>query len=108
MCEIKNSANEYAQKRYPRPCVHDAYSGARNGFIAGVNFAQKWNLVDQLLPPDQCIVLTKVDYPGVGFDITYDIALYVKDIKEWVVRRHYSNPKFKYIPTHWRPIEIIE
>ena len=52
MDKIKEAANKYAEERYSRkehPAA-DAYSGARNGFIAGAMYRQPEidNLVNKL------------------------------------------------------------
>jgi hypothetical protein len=61
MKTIKERANDYAETRYSRSKhpTADAYSGARNGFLAGVEEAQYWIGVDEALPELDVPVLVK-------------------------------------------------
>jgi hypothetical protein len=62
MIELKELANKYAESHYSRTgpqAKSDAYSGARNGFIAGVNFAHRWARFSDELPPSGVEILAK-------------------------------------------------
>jgi hypothetical protein len=62
MKTIKEIANEYAETWYSRTgpqAKSDAYSGARNGFIAGVNFATRWISINDEKPEKNTMILVK-------------------------------------------------
>ena len=52
MKTIKEAANNYAETRYSKKenPTADAYSAARNGFIAGVEFTKQWTRIEDELP----------------------------------------------------------
>ena len=97
MKTIKDTANKYAESRYSRKAhpTADAYSAARNGFIAGYEFAQQWINVNDELPEENVYVLVMQD------DSDYTDIAYLED-GEW----YYSNNdlQLSFNPTHWRNI----
>jgi hypothetical protein len=99
MKTLKEIANTYAETHYPNGCVSNAYSGARNGFMAGVNFAQKWNSVNDKLP-------NETGWNKAPYLVKTEIGLSVAG---------YTNGWFHYkgglclknsSVTHWRYIEL--
>ena len=75
----------------------NAYFG--NGFRAGVEFAQRWINIEKELPKidesgESDLILMKIDH------FVY-VGNYTED-GEWVELITGE----KYIPTHWRPIEL--
>jgi len=115
MDKIKEAANKYAEERYSRKehPTADAYSGARNGFIAGVEFAQQWISVDDEFPPINENVFIKFDFFG-GIELNLDEH---ERISYTVGHRFTAGGEIRWAhsshgflrsikPTHWRPIEL--
>jgi len=96
MKTIKDIANEYAETRYSRKEHQsaDAYSAARNGFIAGFNFAQQWVNGKEELPEEGSMILLKGFSGGVAVQVA---TLYIlEELKR-------KNGRY----THWKQI-ILE
>ena len=99
MKDIKVHARIEADRTYPMSDDDSPnYNGFLKGFVAGLDFAQRWISTEEKLPKNEDVVLLKIMFKGscfidVGyFDITDKIFYSTTDIT------------VKY-PTHWRPIE---
>jgi len=75
-----------------------------NAFLAGVVFAEGWISIDDELPEENQMCIAKIEFDGFPEETTYSIAMYVKDIEQWVIEIHYYFPDYIYKPTHYRPI----
>ena len=93
MDKLKEKANAYAEMWYPKGSEHDAYSGARNGFMAGFNCAKRmveWidvNNKERPIPKDRKDILIKLENGKV-----------YRFEEDWQSERK--------IVTHWRFINI--
>ena len=86
MKTIKEAAHEYFRKAQ----LHLAPAGSEYGFVAGVEFAQRWIPIEEELPPvsQQVIVKLKNDWHTCTWLLGDGTFAY--------------NVK----PTHWRPINL--
>lgn len=74
----------------------------------------RWISVEDELPEEGKVVLTKVHWP-VAENINYQVAAYVKQANTWITPVHTAigipeclDIVDAYVPTHWRPIEYKE
>ena len=102
MNTLKEIANKYAESYYPRgKTPHDAYSGARNGFMAGYNAAFEWIDVEDRLPDtDRAILAMNQETKTV----------WTSNMDEGKIYPLGAKSLFGVITeaTHWREIEIPE
>lgn len=81
-------------------CKSNAYFG--NGFIKGVEFAQRWIPVDEELPRIGEKVITKMDKDK---RTSYGIATRIRE--EWEIDAHWIDHTFSNMTiTHWRCIDL--
>ena len=103
MKTIEQAAEEFAEKR--RTANGRKETGAYPPiawFKAGVKFASQWISVDEELPEDWVICLTKIERD----ETHYSVGVWLSGIKQWIIETHYIIPDFEYQPTHWRYIEL--
>ena len=90
MKKIEEAAHEYfrkAQLGFENP-------GSESGFIAGVEFAQRWISVEDELPnPGDDIILKLREHP-------------LKKYQVWHIADDYDIILVPVYATHWRPIEL--
>ena len=95
---IEQAAERYAWlKKIGNDFWGEERKWAKNGFVAGVEFAQQWISVKKELPEKEGMYLVKVSkkYSEAGYDIRY---YYPVD---------YAEKVFLYRGvTHWRQIEL--
>ena len=89
MKTIKEAAHEY----FRRAGLHLEPAGSECGFVAGVEFAQRWTPVEEELPNEMECVLLKSEYLG---SINYDVG--------FLMRGKFKTKNGK--PTHWRPVNL--
>ena len=78
------------------------------GFIAGVEFAQRWISVEEELPQEGISVLIKNDFGYFGINVLENgiwRMCTVEKIAGLLNLKEYELKKFA-MPTHWRPIEL--
>ena len=93
MKTIKEAAHEY----FRRAQLHLAPAGSEYGFVAGVEFAQRWIHVEEELPPLCVPVICK--YGMFGKECHWTGTFYSEER-----RMHFINKHLKI--THWRPINL--
>ena len=97
MKTIKEKANNYAETRYPKNSKNDAYSAARNGFMAGAECAQRWiNVADELPEDGEEDVLCRLWNDKYSMGFCWDGTWFLDP--EFMFKLHRV--------THWRPIEL--
>ena len=73
----------------------------KNGFKAGVEFAQRWYSVDEESPTNREVVLAKVPF------INYPLLFSYNEItNKWYQFDEGDFYESEINPTHWRPIEL--
>jgi hypothetical protein len=114
MNTVKEKAIAYAQKAYPEiaaeaeTSIDGAIMGAStNGFIAGVEFAQRWISVKEELPPPVSEYIHTSRYVLIRTDIVFiRTATYDHRKHGWVTERGKGLDKDLGKITHWRHIEL--
>ena len=104
MKTIKEAAHEY----FRRAGLHLEPAGSEYGFVAGVEFAQRWISVEEELPPIGEMVLTKMEkrHGDTWVQHYYSTATRLENQGEWQdVNWVDHSMSFGHI-THWRPIEL--
>ncbi|MDR1122226.1 MAG: DUF551 domain-containing protein [Dysgonamonadaceae bacterium] len=99
MKTIEEAAHEY----FRRGQLGLAEPDSEAGFIAGVEFAQRWISVDEELPNKYVVVMAKVEYNSLIIEDI--ICLCYRYNNEWYFKSNNglaSSMKF----THWRHIEL--
>ena len=71
MKTIKEHANEYVETRFSHRGPQ-AKSDAKNGFVAGVNFATRWTAIEEELP-EECreVLIRCLNGKRVQYDVDY-------------------------------------
>jgi len=93
MKTLKEIANKYAELHYPADSKHNAYSGARNGFMAGYNFAK--SMLDWIDVNDRTKPIPKN---------RKDILIKLENGK--IYRYEENWERERKIVTHWRFINL--
>ena len=94
----EQAAKEYAVSKM---VIESGYIlTARNAFLAGVEYTQRWISVEEELPEYGKKVLVKSNTGDVGMAWLSDDT----DRKRWYVTANSSVPLSS--TTHWRPVEI--
>ena len=104
MKTIKEAAHEYFRKAQ----LGLENPGSESGFIAGVEFAQRWISVEEELPREGTSVLIKNDFGYFGINVLENgiwRMCTVEKIAGLLNLKEYELEKFA-MPTHWRPIEL--
>ena len=86
MKTIKEAAHEYFRKAQ----LHLAPAGSEYGFVAGVEFAQRWISIDEELPPVSQQVIVKLKNNWHACTWLLGDGTFAYNIK----------------PTHWRYIDL--
>jgi len=95
MEEIKHAAQGYADHYFEERLGN---CGAKNGFLAGVKFAQTWISVEDELPEGSFLVLVK------NKENKISIGIYMDDLNHFSVRSIGIKDFGKV--TYWRLIEL--
>lgn len=84
----------------------NAYFG--NGFRAGIEFAQRWISVDEVLPEIGCTVFVKKELRqgDTWVQHIYSVSTRLAPSGEWESIKWSDVGFTRGIVTHWRPIEL--
>ena len=102
MKTIEEAAKEISDKFKNSGRIYsNPESAIRDGFKAGVEFAQRWYSVEEVKPTNREVVLAKVPF------INYTLLFSYNEItSKWYQFDEGDFYESEINPTHWRPIEL--